>query len=1295
MPNPNCPSREELFGYLVGTLPEDVAEHVSEHISSCAPCAETLRTMNDTDDRLVARLRAAGEEDPYRAEPQRQAVIAGVQAMAGGPTAASDETLYQAVTGPIVPLELGEYQLLEKLGEGGMGTVYKARHVRLDKLVAVKVLLQEQMTDPRSVARFEREMKAVGRVDHPHLVRAMDAREIGGTRFLVMEYVEGRNLAELVRHAGALRIADACELARQVAVGLQCAHENGLIHRDIKPSNVILTPAGQVKILDLGLALLHAERSADPQRGGMTTTGAAMGTADYVAPEQVSDAHSVDVRADIYSLGCTLYKLLAGRPPFIGPRYQSPMDKMVAHLRDAPPSIQVARPDVPPELAAIIERMMAKDPTQRYAAAREVAEALTPFAVGADVARLCAGSDGGLSGIREADPSRAGIDPLLSSAMTGTSPGGAAATPLAPVLRGERAGVRDNAANATQAAAPSRIRRRPAALIALGLCGVALLAGTIILRIRDRSGRETVVEVPAGSKATVRPNGEVEIDLSSAEGEMGTKPSAANGDTEHRVPPPAVAARRQSVPVADEEPNRSLLPRRLETPGVGRWHIDTRMPRAEARGVSWSPDGRLVAYLSWASVRVYEAATCRLVYVFSHRPEACYDSAFSPDGKWIAIRYDDGEVRLWEVASGKAGPVLATRSGWKCFPPLAWSPDSQHLARCWDSKVDVFQVDGRLIHSWHWPSHSWLCGWSRDGKWLLLVNDAVGAVLRAPDGKPGPEIEEADALAKHFQPMHIAWSPDGNYFAAEIRMTKNGGDDKDCSKIYVWNTQTWKLLRKSDELEWIEGLAWTADSRRVIFSRYWINANSEGRSRTEAWAIGDNSFLPVMAKKDVFAGIWALSPKGEQIVEVFDQRILFWDVGAKEPRSIIDGSGSRNIGLLGASPDGQWLATKRADGPTCLLWHGDGRPGPSLPELSNGLTALAWGPDGRLASGHQNVVRAWNAKDGQLVWQWPRLEQAPSILAWSPDGRQLVASGVDKTIHLWNVEESSHAQTVVAHTGTVNQVAWSADGGRFASLGRAEKCVRLWNADATAGPVLNAGEAPARQFAWSPDGQQIAVLPEQGPLQLFSTAGERVLEIPNTAGFVEWSPDGKWLATGAANAQNATALRIHGRDGAARPGPCLWPYEIPAWDESFWRPDWRRWSPNAKWLTVGITSAATWLPAAMHLWDVKANLFSLVLQDTPPCAAVCWSSDSQHLLSINGDQTLRHWDVGNGRILATTVLLRNDQWARITDDGKVETSSPEAEKELVYVVEDPQGAQKIYGVAEFQALVAQQTAGDR
>jgi len=1277
MPNPSCLSHEELFGYLVGTLPDDVAETVSEHLASCARCTDTLRTLNDGDDDLVARLRAVRMEDSYGAEPEHQAAIARIQALVGTAANACDPSLRQAADEPIAPIDLAEYQVLEKLGEGGMGTVYKARHTRLDKLVAVKVLRREQMADPRSVARFEREMKAVGRVDHPHLVRAMDAREIDGTRFLVMEYVEGKNLAELVRHRGALRIPDACELARQVALGLQCAHDNGLIHRDVKPSNVILTPTGQVKILDLGLALLHAERPAEPDQGDMTKTGAAMGTADYVAPEQISDAHSVDIRADIYSLGCTLYTLLAGRPPFAGPQYKNHMDKMAAQLRDAPPSVQVARPDVPPELAAIIERMMAKDPTQRYATAKEVAEALTPFAVGADVARLCIGSDGGLSSIHGRQPSRTGTDPLLSSAMTGTTPDGAAATPLVPILRSEESKGVEQATNAVPATAPSRIRSRPAALIALTLCGVALLAGTIVLRIRDRSGRETVVEVPAGSKATVRPNGEVEVDLSGVQGEIGTKPSAAPDDTGHRVTPPAVAARRQSFPIADEEPSLSLLPRRFETPGVGRWHIDTRSPRSEVRSVSWSPDGRLVACRSLESVLVYEAATCRLVYVFSHRPTECMDAAFSPDGKWLAIRYGDGQVRLWEVESGKAGPVLASRG--KDQPSWAWSPDGRHLAtHRAGGKVEIWSVDGSLIHSWDCETYDWLCGWSRDGKWLLLIDGgrSVPARLRAPDGKQGPVIEEAGNLANCLNPSNTTWSPDGRYFAAEnIRIPQKR------STIFAWDTKTWKLARQSVELEtFLLKWAWNPVNQRLVFLDW-----SEPM-KVRSWCIDDNSYEIVEPDWRV-RGTWAFSPQGDQIVDIPAQNeIRFWDVGAKSPRSTINAGGSPAFTLLGASPDGQWLATKGASAPNCLLWHGDGRPVPVLPELSDRLTALAWGPGGRLASAHETMVRVWNVNDGELLAQWPRREPAMTILAWSPDGKRLVGSGADKTIDVWDVEESTHVQAVVAHEGSVDQLAWNADGGRFASLSRGDNCVHLWNADATAGPVLNSGEGPARQFAWSPDGQQIAVMPEQGPLQLFDTVGERVLEVGNTSRhFLEWSPDSKWLTTGVDAEGHFHAVQIFGHDAIPRPGPGVFYENVPY---EFWRRDRHRWSSNSRWFAVNT-------PSAIRLWDVEANRFSHDLQGNSRCFAVYWSADSQHLLSFNTDQTLRYWDIGTGRILATTVFLPNDQWARITADGKIETSSAEAEKELVYVVEDPQGAQKIYDVAEFQALVAQQTAGDR
>ncbi len=496
------------------------------------------------------------------------------------------------------------------------------------------------------------------------------------------------------------------------------------------------------------------------------------------------------------------------------------------------------------------------------------------------------------------------------------------------------------------------------------------------------------------------------------------------------------------------------------------------------------------------------------------------------------------------------------------------------------------------------------------------------------------------------------------------------------------DTKTWKVIRQSGELQWFDngGMFWTPDSDRVIWG---------GGCRLRAWSIDDNSLKEAIVETDQIRFPWALSPQGDQVVNIDPSRteIQFWDVGAKKARATIKPGVAPDVTLLGVSPDGQWLATRCTDRPTCLLWHGDGRPGPSLPELSNGLTALAWGPDGRLASGHQNVVRVWNAKDGQLVWQSPRLEQAPSILALSPDGKRLAGSGVDKTIHLWDVAASTHVQTAAAHTGTVDQLAWDSEGKTFASLSHVENSVRLWNADGAAGPVLNAGEGPARQFDWTPDIQQIAVLTEKGLLRLFNTAGEKVLEVPNADVFVEWSPDGRWLATG--QYKGTPQVRIYRRDGAERPYPSDGVLEME--HDSFWLPSCRRWSPNGKWLAVNRR-----YDASIRLWDVTANRYSPVLQGNPkPCAAVCWSSDSQHLLSINGDQTLRYWDVGNGRILATTVLLRNDQWARITDDGKVETSSPEAEKELVYVVEDPQGAQKIYDVAEFHALVAQQTAGDR
>ena len=238
---PDCPSREELFDYAVGRLSDDASDVLASHLDSCSTCQTMLATLDDADDSLVARLRSPVPDDPLLAEPECSVALARAKAVAG--------RRYQRAarrTGPFpVPGQLGEYELLEELGHGGMGTVYKALHTKLDRVVALKVLAKGRVEDDRGHRRFEREMKAIGRLDHPQIVRAHDAREIDGRPVLIMEYVEGLDLARLVERAGRLRVADACELARQVAVGLQYVHEHGLVHRDIKPSNLMLTPQGE------------------------------------------------------------------------------------------------------------------------------------------------------------------------------------------------------------------------------------------------------------------------------------------------------------------------------------------------------------------------------------------------------------------------------------------------------------------------------------------------------------------------------------------------------------------------------------------------------------------------------------------------------------------------------------------------------------------------------------------------------------------------------------------------------------------------------------------------------------------------------------------------------------------------------------------------------------------------------------------------------------------------------------------------------------------------------------------
>jgi Protein kinase domain len=297
-------------------------------------------------------------------------------------------------------LTVGANCLLERLGEGTMGQVFKAWNTRLGRIVAVKMIHKDHVANKKALDRFQREVAIAGELAHPNIVLVRDADEIDGKPFLVMDYIEGEGLSQRVKRNGPLPIADAVEFARQAAIGLQHAFERGVVHRDIKPGNLMLVGGAvasggaqqaerqesplathhspltthQIKILDFGLARFESETY---QSSRLTYAGNVIGTADYIAPEQAKDAHTADIRADVYSLGCTLYYLLTGAPPFPG---STVVEKVTARTQGDPPSVRRQRPEVSANLEAVLQRMMAREPGQRYQTPLEVAQALAPFA---------------------------------------------------------------------------------------------------------------------------------------------------------------------------------------------------------------------------------------------------------------------------------------------------------------------------------------------------------------------------------------------------------------------------------------------------------------------------------------------------------------------------------------------------------------------------------------------------------------------------------------------------------------------------------------------------------------------------------------------------------------------------------------------------------------------------------------------------------------------------------------------------------------------------------------------------
>ena len=552
-PQATHPSDAALRARSLGQLDQTVTDSVNQHLETCQACRRRVGELSADNGGLGGDsgspvMSASDRSDFEVSRPDY------------GPTASP--------ASPVSPRHPGlvdhpDYELISELGEGGMGVVYLARNRVMDRREVLKVVSGHLMNRRGVSDRFLAEIRNAAKLHHPNIVTAYSTSRAGAGIVFAMEFVDGYDLSKLVKARGPLPIAHACNFVYQAALGLQYAHERGMVHRDIKPSNLIVAREGKrpvVKILDFGLAKATLEGPVD---GGLTHEGQMLGTPDYIAPEQISDARRADIRADIYSLGCTLYYLLSGRPPFQG---TSLYDILQAHhSMDAAP-LNLARPEVPVGLAALVGKMMAKEPERRFQEPKEVAQALKPFFQDGGARAVAPKAELSQAGLSGADDPANRVTPLAAPKGDKPVSSSPSASPLEDLITiTEMEPISGTATAASKGDWGKSGRLLPAAVAAslLGLAATAL----VMYRISDR-GTDQDQLIPKARRGDDPAKDSPAVIAKSTPLIKDESPSVSKSREEAWLPDevPSKSGRTES-PRADEEPENR---RTRETAGGGR-----------------------------------------------------------------------------------------------------------------------------------------------------------------------------------------------------------------------------------------------------------------------------------------------------------------------------------------------------------------------------------------------------------------------------------------------------------------------------------------------------------------------------------------------------------------------------------------------------------------------------------------------------------------------------------------------------------------------------------------------------
>jgi WD40 repeat protein/serine/threonine protein kinase len=1054
---------------------------------------------------------------------------------------------------PLAPAQIGQYQILQRLGEGGMGTVYQARHQKLDKLVALKLLHADKMQDPGAVTRFEREMKAVGKLDHTHIVRALDAGEVDGIHFLAMEYVEGLDLSTLARRLGPLPTAEACELIRQAALGLEHVHRHGLVHRDIKPSNLMVTPEGQVKILDLGLALLDPLHAADSSE--LTSAGQMMGTLDYMAPEQGSDSHQVDIRADIYSLGATLYKLLCGAAP-LAESADTPLGKMMALATVTPPPVRQRRPEVPEALSAAVARMLARSPADRFAEPREVADVLLPFCQGADLPALLVSLRGSAETACDVAKTCTTRDHLSAPSQV---TGGTVA-----VSAHAQPGPRPSTLT-WPPEARSAIRRRRPWMIAVGamFLGMGLMvAMAIVLRIKDPSGRERVVELTPGSQLTVE---------------------ETPGDASAKAADASPLAQTSPILIEPGAPmhETALVSRPAPISGLRSWTIVTH-GLTQPCSLAVSPDGKHIAAgdALTGTICIFDPEL-RLEKVLLGHDGTVACLAWSADSRYLASGggdISDWRVRVWDFPSGrllkKYGPLPDKREDWGDCVSVAWSPDGRTLATgnsvlrtglllrdlasdvakrldpscmptsaAWSPKGTMFaarrETDAiRLLRTDGWETirdvadARWLGGWSPDER---LFAYSTNEALCIADG------HTFEVAVKVPFPGFPLWSPNGK----TLLVASNGS-------LLLIDPSTGEKLRQGVP----GGVGWTTGpARRALIA--WIPGTENIVVVQAVLKVFDTSDFSQKAGAPLdfgrrFGVDMALSADGQRLATRRSGfgGVRLWNADNGEFVAEFEGCPNKDPGQpLAFSPTGQWVASASRNDIVLVDTANPSRKKTLRGSLA-GVRDISWSPDGlRLAgAGGEKVARIWDVDSGRQVCELEHDHELANV-RWSPGGSKLATVSHEGTpphavIDIWDTASFKRTDRTEITSGWGagdRRICWdSTDRRLFVAPAK-----KLWVYDCqnrTLEERLPAAYGEYRDIAFAAASQRVASSVGVSYAQIESLATGERWSAPGVFGPL-WFPDGRRLLLADKNdyyfpnaVPVSTAVRIHDTDARRRLG---------------------------------------------------------------------------------------------------------------------------------------------------------------